>query len=443
MKIAIIVVTMGRSAYLTELLESLVPQLDQDSPVLIVDNGSTDGTAAVIERWIQGQTTPVHAARVEVNAIDTRQWLELAQEAFGCDWVTFPGDDDRFLPGHLADLRAAIADNPEAVCVAAGTQDMDPSGTLQAGTTIPKPEAMRSRAALIGRLISRPEFAWPSFAFRSSVLEGALPALRFTFDWWAQLNCLLAGPAAATGRASVAYRRHPQQESQMWSTRRKYAEASWMLHGVLTGTRMSEFAKSASPAELDELLDALATAGGAVYGDPIFGLPPTMAAVTAAQGAGSAIRATLPLMRQSAQMLGLQPADAVLASWAGALPEAGLSNQTSSTLAVESSGRLCPRAVAIAKAAHVSTVAGATVTIACEHDSTAAQSRRIRILCTSASSDAELCSALRDQVQARLEDEASIASGLQPMERRMLAAYRSAGSRVPHRVRALLKRAAK
>ncbi|MDP2287973.1 MAG: glycosyltransferase family A protein [Actinomycetota bacterium] len=442
MKIATIVVTKGRSAYLSELLASLEPQLDEQSPVLIVDNASSDNTPAVIHEWLARQQTPVHSLRVEVNVPDARQWIDAAREQFDCDWVTFPGDDDRYLPGHLADLRVAIASTPGAVCVAAGIQDMDPQGVMQAGVSIPS--AGSSRAALIGRLFARPEFSWPAFAFRSSVLDGALPQLRFTFDWWVQLNCVLSGPAAYTGRATIAYRRHPQQESYMWSTRRKYAEAAWMLNSVVIGPRFAAFQQESESTALEVLLDAMVQAGGPVYGDPVFGLPISISTVSALYGADVPVEALLPAMRQSAAALGLTPTDAVLATWLGMPAAPAESMAAGAELSVEASRDLCARSIAIARAGRITPVSSSRPTLLCEHQKTPSGSRArgIVIACSSASTDEILASGVRDQVEAQLEDSASITSGLQPMERKVLAAYRTTSKRVPHRLRAMLKRKA-
>ena len=79
--------------------------------------------------------------------------------------------------------------------------------------------------------------------------------------------------------------------------------------------------------------------------------------------------------------------------------------------------------------------------VVCQHISGSARGR-ILIPCASSSADAGLAADLRDQVEARLEGTASVATGLQPMERRVLTAYRMTVQRMPHRLRALMKRKA-
>lgn len=437
----IVVVTKGRVHYLAELLASLEQQLAADTPTLIIDNGSTDGTYDFARSWMAQQTTPVAVKRREINSSDLSGWLDTVDEAFDTDWVTFPGDDDIILSGHFADIGRVMKDQPDATCIAAGKQDMAEDGTLLGTRLIPVPESIASKHATVGRMIARPVFAWPALAFRRSALHAEIPSYRFTLDWWVQLNALLAGTAAATGRATVGYRLHHDQEGRMWSNRRKFAEASWMLQHVLSGPEFRQFIADSTPADVEVLLRALREEGGPVYADPVFGLPPLMTLLTSVRCATTSSREVIRLAQQSSNALGITPSIAVLHSWLGDVrqPEDSVSEQPLSP--VPASSRLCERAVRVLALAGLKPVVSRNAVVICEHSrtrTTLGGGHIIVVGCRTLSDDAALSERVRDQFEAWMEQSLTYQFGLQPMERRILRSYQALAARVPTRARGWL-----
>lgn len=116
MRLAIIVCTRNRSALLAECLESLRALViaDADSQVIIVDNGSTDDTAAIMAHFAKtmptGQVLPVHEPRTGLSIARNRG----IDEAGECALVAFLDDDAVVTPDWLTSCRAAFADHPEA-----------------------------------------------------------------------------------------------------------------------------------------------------------------------------------------------------------------------------------------------------------------------------------------------------------------------------------------
>jgi glycosyltransferase involved in cell wall biosynthesis len=92
--------------YLAEALESVLAQTWRHLEVLVVDDGSTDGTAAVA----RGFGAPVvHHGREHAGLAATENaGMELAQGEF----VAYLDADDLWLPGKLAVQTAALAADP-------------------------------------------------------------------------------------------------------------------------------------------------------------------------------------------------------------------------------------------------------------------------------------------------------------------------------------------
>ena len=96
MKVTAAIVTFNRASYLPEALESIFAQSFRDYEVLVVDDGSTDGTEAVLEpyrdriRYVRQENGGRSAAR------------NRAVEEARTPYISFLDSDDRWLPDKLA-----------------------------------------------------------------------------------------------------------------------------------------------------------------------------------------------------------------------------------------------------------------------------------------------------------------------------------------------------
>ena len=106
-RLAIVVVTFNRSAYLDALLASIEAMSTGPWRVVVVDNASTDDTAAVLDRWRQrlGDDLIDVLAQAENTggaggfSAGTARALDL-----GAEWLWLMDDDVEVLPDALADL---------------------------------------------------------------------------------------------------------------------------------------------------------------------------------------------------------------------------------------------------------------------------------------------------------------------------------------------------
>jgi len=106
--LSIIVCTYNRDKYLGRTLELIREQLDADCEVLVIDNNSTDRTAAICQRF------PMFR-----YVLETRQGLSNARnrgidEAKG-DWLVFLDDDAFIEPNYISNLQQYIAEHQEMI----------------------------------------------------------------------------------------------------------------------------------------------------------------------------------------------------------------------------------------------------------------------------------------------------------------------------------------
>lgn len=113
--ISIIIPAYNVEKYITECLDSLLGQTYSDFEVVVVDDGSTDGTAAAVARVAaaDGRVRLVRRANGGVSAA-----RNAGIEASRGEWLMFVDGDDMLLPGGLAAL-ADVAARSGADVVAA------------------------------------------------------------------------------------------------------------------------------------------------------------------------------------------------------------------------------------------------------------------------------------------------------------------------------------
>ena len=108
--VSVIIPTHDRAAVLGRAIESVLAQSLKPLEVIVVDDGSSDDTAALVGqryprvRFLRQQNRGVSAAR---NA-----GIELARG----EWLAFLDSDDEWLPGKLAAQRDALAASGDRLC---------------------------------------------------------------------------------------------------------------------------------------------------------------------------------------------------------------------------------------------------------------------------------------------------------------------------------------
>jgi glycosyltransferase involved in cell wall biosynthesis len=111
LKVSVVIPVHNGEKYLAQAIESVLAQTHCDLELLLVDDGSTDSSAAIIRRFA------LQDRRVRVL---TQENLGVAaagnrglQEA-GCEWVARLDADDVFLPGKLERQVGFLCRNPDA-----------------------------------------------------------------------------------------------------------------------------------------------------------------------------------------------------------------------------------------------------------------------------------------------------------------------------------------
>jgi glycosyltransferase involved in cell wall biosynthesis len=201
MKISVIIPAYNAEQYIRTAIESCLNQTCAPIEIIVVDDASTDGTAAVAESF----PSPVRVIRLPEN-MGVSVARNRGVEASTGDWIAFLDADDWFFPEKLEHQRRCLLEHEQAVLIYTGFRIV----TVDASESD-------------GRFFS-PREIWPMLRYRNRLLlstvavrrdafddvEGFDPALRVAQDWdlWLRIAVRYSDELfAAVPKPLVVYRR--------------------------------------------------------------------------------------------------------------------------------------------------------------------------------------------------------------------------------------------
>lgn len=167
MKISAIIPTFNRRSLITRAIESILKQSVPVDEIIVVDDGSTDGTYEWISDRYAGRITAVRQANMGVSAARKRG----IEEARG-EWVAFLDSDDEWTPERNSTFLKAISSVSSDVALIFGdTRFITDEG--EGGTVFTKDRVVVSQDI---RTFRKPleELVWDMNRARPCVLQSSL-----------------------------------------------------------------------------------------------------------------------------------------------------------------------------------------------------------------------------------------------------------------------------
>ena len=160
-RVSVVMPIYNGAEFLALSIDSVLAQTIADFELILIDDGSTDGTAAIIHAYAARDARIVPVAKPNSGIADTlNRGLAVARG----DWIARLDADDLMVPQRLERQLAFLAANPDLIAAGSYYEIIDPAG-FSHGTRLPLP---RTRDELAGFLAAREplSFLHPSMMFR-------------------------------------------------------------------------------------------------------------------------------------------------------------------------------------------------------------------------------------------------------------------------------------
>jgi glycosyltransferase involved in cell wall biosynthesis len=200
--VSVVVPTKNRRQLLLTTLAGILAQQDVDCDVVVVDDGSTDGTGEAIAALADPRISVLRNPASQGVVAARNRGLAAAR----ADWVGFCDDDDLWAPGKLAAQMAAAEATGRGWAVA-GALGFEPDGRVRYETL---PATGEELAALLPWVNGVPG-GCSNVVSRRRLLDeagGFDPRLRVLADWELWIRLARHGPPAAVASPLVGYRLH-------------------------------------------------------------------------------------------------------------------------------------------------------------------------------------------------------------------------------------------
>lgn len=162
--IAVVIAVRNRAAYVTQTLDTVAAQTRLPDEIVVVDDGSEDGTAEVVERWRRRHRLPLRLIRQ--NHAGATVAGNRGVRASSASLVAVLDSDDLCHPRRLEIQERMFAQRPELVLVGSSLECIDAQGrSLGFRREAPDDSSLQLR------LLFKCPIAHPAAMFRRSVWE--------------------------------------------------------------------------------------------------------------------------------------------------------------------------------------------------------------------------------------------------------------------------------
>jgi glycosyltransferase involved in cell wall biosynthesis len=205
-RVSIVITCRNQAQFLAEAIESALAQTYPDTETVLVDDGSTDGTAEVAGRYPR-----VRLVSQPHTGLSAARNTGLAQSTG--EMIAFLDADDRLLPNAVETGVRALTDHPEAACAVGHHRLIDAGGAITAEWTRAPVDADPYAALLRRNHIGM----HATVLYRRSVLDEVGPfdtALRKCEDYDLLLRIARSHGIYVHGVLIAEYRRHASNMSR-------------------------------------------------------------------------------------------------------------------------------------------------------------------------------------------------------------------------------------
>jgi len=242
-QVSILIPSFQHAAFLPACLDSVIAQTVPDWEIVLVDDGSQDGSVDVAQKYAKDDTRiSVHVNEVNLGTYGT---LQRALEFSKGNLIAILNSDDLWHPEKLAKQIQALDRHPNAsCCYTLGWMVDDEGKTIEEDVHADWPTS--EIQDLLPNLLRENRVLASSVLFRRTGLKFH-PECRYSGDWVALLESVYRGPAVCVSErlnfwrqhATNTYRRSAKQVAEEIWIRQAIQEIgeAWMPQGLTQAAR--------------------------------------------------------------------------------------------------------------------------------------------------------------------------------------------------------------
>lgn len=203
-RVVVLMSTYQGERYVVEQLRSILQQLPPRAQILVRDDGSTDGTVAVIESLQDPCITVIRGANIGFG----HSFLTLLNQApEDADLVMFSDQDDVWLPNKIDRAWAHLAPLGDRPALYGSAQMLADADLRPLHPTAPWPRGPSLTGALTENIITGCTAAINRQALELLQRAGVPAGVRF-HDWWLYLVVSVFGTVVYDDQPTLLYRQH-------------------------------------------------------------------------------------------------------------------------------------------------------------------------------------------------------------------------------------------
>jgi glycosyltransferase involved in cell wall biosynthesis len=228
--VSAIVPTYNRRQFICETVDSILAQTYRNLEVIVVDDGSTDGTGELLKQRYGSVPRFRYIWQENAERAVARNTGIMAAQG---EFIAFLDSDDLWLPEKLANQLAQFHQQPEIVLSHTGYTHIDVSGQ-EVDQVVPPPQDSINQNRVFRRLLLGNTIGAPTVLIRRSALEHTgffcedRRLLAFE-DWEMWTRLAYQGTIGYIPEPLAKYRLHPGNtfERLTWKASRSFLQSLW------------------------------------------------------------------------------------------------------------------------------------------------------------------------------------------------------------------------
>ncbi len=231
MRVSVVTPAYNQAEFLEETILSVLAQDYPDLEYVVVDDGSTDGSAEIVERYADR----LHWWTRQENAGQVAAINRGFEHTTG-DLMAYLNSDDTFLPGAVSEMVTEFEANPELVMVYGDALYTDPDSN-RTGYLTSRPWDPPTMVMNCDNHVVQPSSMWTRRAWEQAGPFDERGYYFFDFEFYLRLSAL--GPVRRVPKPWSTYRLHPTSKSE-GDQREKARDQLRFADAFLTSERLPD-----------------------------------------------------------------------------------------------------------------------------------------------------------------------------------------------------------